>query len=87
MTDVPGQLRHPNILCVVTDQRRPDHMGCAGNTILQTPNLDRLAANGMRFSRCYTDDPMCCPARATMWTGHRSLSDSAGTEAYLAFAP
>ncbi len=62
----------PNILCIVTDQQRADHLGCAGNTLLKTPNIDRLAASGMRFARCYTNDPMCCPARATLWTGHRS---------------
>ncbi len=64
--------RRPNVLCLVTDQQRADHLGCAGNSVLQTPNIDRLAAGGVRFTRSYTSDPMCCPARATLWTGHRS---------------
>ncbi|MCC7352851.1 MAG: sulfatase-like hydrolase/transferase [Anaerolineae bacterium] len=64
--------QRPNILCIVTDQQRADHLGGAGNALLKTPNIDRLATSGMRFTRCYTNDPMCCPARATLWTGHRS---------------
>src|SRR5436309_2950394 len=41
----------PNILFVITDQHRPDHTGFGGNTVVQTPNLDGLAARGTRFDR------------------------------------
>jgi len=59
----------PNFLCVVTDQQRADHLGCAGNPILRTPNLDRLAAQGVRFRRAYCNNPLCMPVRATWFTG------------------
>ena len=61
--------QRPNVLCFVTDQQRHDHLGCAGNPILQTPNIDRLAHSGMRFDRCYVNNPVCMPSRSTMWTG------------------
>jgi arylsulfatase A-like enzyme len=61
--------QHPNVLCFVTDQQRRDHLGCAGNPILQTPNIDRLARSGVRFDRCYVNNPVCMPSRSTMWTG------------------
>jgi len=59
----------PNFVCIVTDQHRADHLGCAGNSVLQTPNLDRLAAQGVRFERAYVNNPLCMPARATFFTG------------------
>jgi arylsulfatase A-like enzyme len=64
-----GATRRPNVLCLVTDQHRHDHLGCAGNPIIQTPNLDRLATSGIRFDRCYVNNPVCMPSRSTMWTG------------------
>jgi len=59
----------PNILILMTDQQRADHMGCAGHPLLQTPNMDRLAAEGMRFSHCCTCSPICMPARASFISG------------------
>jgi arylsulfatase A-like enzyme len=61
--------RPPNIVFFVVDEMRADHMGCAGNPIVQTPNLDRLASEGMRFSRAYCSHTICMPARASMFTG------------------
>ena len=59
----------PNFLCIITDQMRFDHMGCAGNPVIRTPNLDRLAASGVRFTRAYCNNPLCMPSRATLFTG------------------
>lgn len=59
----------PNIILVFPDQHRGDVMGCAGNPAAQTPNLDRLATEGVRFSRCCTNSPLCMPARATLMSG------------------
>jgi arylsulfatase A-like enzyme len=59
----------PNFLIFVTDQHRADHLGCAGHPVLKTPNIDRLAVSGTRFSNCYTSCPACSPARATLFTG------------------
>lgn len=59
----------PNILLVMSDMQRWDALGCYGNVFVQTPNIDRLAETGTRFSRCFTPFPLCTPARATLWTG------------------
>ena len=58
-----------NVLAVIVDQMRGDHMGCAGNPVIRTPNLDRLAASGARFSRAYCNNPLCMPSRSTLFTG------------------
>ena len=62
-------MTHPNILFIMTDQQRWDAMSCAGDWV-NTPNLDRIAAEGVRFSYCVTTTPICIPARVTLATGH-----------------
>ncbi|MFH1927391.1 MAG: sulfatase-like hydrolase/transferase [Chloroflexota bacterium] len=59
----------PNILVIITDQLRQDHLGCYGNTIVRTPNLDRLAVQGVRCDRHYVNNPLCMPSRSTLFTG------------------
>lgn len=59
----------PNILYVFTDQQSALAMSCAGNADLRTPAMDRLAAEGVRFERCYTSQPLCGPNRASMFSG------------------
>jgi len=59
----------PNILLIMTDQQRFDSLGCTGLAAAHTPNLDRLAARGALFERCYTNNPICGPARASLMTG------------------
>lgn len=59
----------PNILLFITDQQRADHLGCAGNPLLRTPNIDSLAATGRRFSRSHVANPICMPNRASLMTG------------------
>ena len=59
----------PNILLIITDQHRADHLACYGNDIVRTPNIDALAARGTRFSRFYVSCPICMPNRATLMTG------------------
>jgi arylsulfatase len=59
----------PNIVLIFPDQHRADSMGCAGNAAMHTPNLDRLAAQGINYRRCYTQSPLCMPARASLVTG------------------
>jgi arylsulfatase A-like enzyme len=58
-----------NILLIVVDQWRRDAMGCAGHPVVRTPHLDRLAADGVRFTRAYSATPTCVPARAALMTG------------------
>ena len=59
----------PNILIFYPDQMRADAMGCAGNAVVKTPNIDRLAREGVHFTEAYTSYPICCPFRASALTG------------------
>jgi choline-sulfatase len=61
-------VRAPNILVVMSDQHRADTMGCAGDAGVLTPNLDRLAAEGVRVPRVSCQGPWCMPARASFLT-------------------
>lgn len=61
--------KRPNILLITTDQQRFDTIHAAGNPYIRTPHLNWLADSGIRFSRCYSDAPVCVPARATIMTG------------------
>jgi arylsulfatase A-like enzyme len=61
--------KRPNIILIVTDQHRADHLGCYGNRIVQTPNMDQLAATGSRFDRFHVASPVCMPNRASLMTG------------------
>lgn len=58
-----------NILVILTDQQRKDSLGCYGNPICKTPNIDRLAENGIRFNRNYVANPICMPSRLCIFTG------------------
>jgi len=60
---------NPNVVCFVADQLRYDHLECNGNDVVDTPNINALAESGVSFDRTYTNNPMCMPARATMFTG------------------
>ena len=59
----------PNILLVLSDDHSCPHVGCYGNPDIKTPNLDRLASEGMRFDRAYVACPQCVPSRAAIMTG------------------
>jgi uncharacterized sulfatase len=61
--------RQPNIVFFFTDQQRWDTCGCYGQRLDVTPNLDRMAAEGVRFERAYTCQPVCGPARSCLQTG------------------
>jgi arylsulfatase A-like enzyme len=56
-------------LLLLTDQQRKDSLGAYGTSFARTPNLDRLAREGVRFERAYGTNPFCCPARASILTG------------------
>jgi len=58
-----------NVLFIITDAQRADHMSCAGNPMVKTPNLDRLAKEGLRFTNHFCTNPICMPNRATLITG------------------
>ena len=62
--------KRPNLLFIMTDQQRFDALSYAGNGVLETPNMDRLAREGAWFENAYTQCAVCGPARASMLTGH-----------------
>jgi arylsulfatase len=61
--------KKPNIILIMTDQHRGDAIGCRGNSIIKTPNIDSIALNGVVFENAYTSTPSCTPARAGLLTG------------------
>ena len=58
----------PNILLIITDQQRWDALSCVSDWV-RTPHMDRLAAEGVRFTNCMTNSPVCVPTRRTLATG------------------
>ncbi|MCK5209941.1 MAG: sulfatase-like hydrolase/transferase, partial [Cyclobacteriaceae bacterium] len=58
-----------NLLFIMTDQQRYDALSIAGNTVLETPNLDRMADQGAYFKNAYTPCAVCAPARSSILTG------------------
>ncbi|MBD3197322.1 MAG: sulfatase-like hydrolase/transferase [Candidatus Lokiarchaeota archaeon] len=58
-----------NVLFIISDAHRADHLSCYGNTQLKTPNIDRLASEGIRFTNYFCTNPICMPNRATLLTG------------------
>ncbi len=76
----------PNLLFIMTDQQRYDALSIAGNTVLETPNLDRLAKQGAYFQNAYTPCAVCAPARASILTGHTVENTGARTNAQAYYA-
>lgn len=67
-------MTQPNILYIFADQMRASAMGCMHDEPVQTPNLDRLAAEGMLFTHAFANTPVCTPSRASLLTGKHALS-------------
>ena len=64
-----NKITTPNIIYIYVDQLSANMMGCAGNQWLNTPAMDYIADNGIRFTRAYTTNPVCSPARVSLLTG------------------
>jgi arylsulfatase A-like enzyme len=64
-----GPAARPNLLFILTDDQRFDALGCAGNSIIRTPNVDRLAGEGVRFDHAFVTTPICAASRASILTG------------------
>ena len=65
----PVSSTRPNIIFIMTDDHAQSAMSAYGNTILKTPNLDRLGAGGVRFENAFVTNSLCLPSRATYLTG------------------
>ncbi|MBV37129.1 MAG: choline-sulfatase [Rhodospirillaceae bacterium] len=75
--------KKPNILFIMVDELAPQALPCHGHPVVQTPNIDRLACEGVVFENAYTNSPICAPARAAMMTGRHTPTIGAfdnGTE-------
>jgi N-acetylglucosamine-6-sulfatase len=70
----------PNIVVVLVDDLRWDELGCTGHPFVQTPNIDRIAAEGVRFRNAFCTTPLCSPVRACLLTGlhthHHGILDN-----------
>jgi N-sulfoglucosamine sulfohydrolase len=69
-----AQESRPNVLVVLSDDHSAAHVGCYGNKDIKTPNLDRFAAEGVRFERAYVACPQCVPSRAAIMTGRSPVA-------------
>src|SRR2546422_11023076 len=64
------QAKHkPNIIFILADDLGYGDLGCYGQMKIKTPNIDRLAAEGMRFTQCYAGSTVCAPSRCSLMTG------------------
>lgn len=81
----PGQTRRPNFLVIVTDDHGVGDVGCYGHNEALTPNLDRLAASGVRFTQWYSNAPVCSASRAAILTG--KYPDRTGVQGALPSQP
>ena len=61
-------IKRPSYILFMTDQQRFDHLGCNGHPVLQTPNIDQMAAEGVNHRRFYVASPVCMPNRASLMT-------------------
>jgi N-sulfoglucosamine sulfohydrolase len=64
----------PNILLILSDDHSAPHVGCYNNPDIRTPNLDKLAADGMRFDRAYVTCPQCVPSRSSIMSGRSPVA-------------
>ena len=66
-----ARTHRPNVLWLMTDEQRPDSIGCYGSAWAKTPCLDELASEGTLYEEAYTPSPVCVPARSSLLTGIR----------------
>ena len=64
-----GQPQKPNIILILTDDLGYGDLSCFGATDLHTPNIDKLASEGLKFTQFYANSPVCSPSRASLLTG------------------
>jgi arylsulfatase len=70
-----GRVDAPNVLWICTDSQRFDTLGCYGNPWVTTPHADRLAREGILFTHCYAQNPLCTPSRGAFLTGRYPVTN------------
>src|SRR6186997_2531042 len=68
--NLPAAEPRPNVLFILMDDLRFDDLACMGHPFVQTPNIDRLAREGVLFRNAFATTPLCSPSRACFLTGH-----------------
>src|SRR3954465_13792678 len=81
-TTAAAQAPKPNILIILCDDLGYGDLGCYGHEAIRTPNLDKLAAQGIRFTECYAASAVCSPSRAGLLTGR--IPSRAGIYSWIA---
>lgn len=84
--------KKPNIVVYLSDDHGWEYLGCYGNAYIQTPHLDSLAKDGIRFTNTFTPTPTCAPSRSTLYTGlyparHGAMGNHTECHAYLKTLP
>lgn len=74
-----------NVLVLMCDHHRFDALGCMGNALAHTPNLDRLAEQSVRFDNCFTQSPVCAPARHSLATGRYAHAHGVITNRHMPY--
>lgn len=83
-----GKNEKPNIIFILCDDMGYGDLGCYGQKYINTPNLDRMAQEGMRFTQAYAGSPVSAPSRATIMTGqHSGHSHVRGNKEYWKDVP
>src|SRR5262249_14807220 len=84
---VSAEPRRPNIVFILADDLGVGHLGCYGQKKIQTPHLDQMAKDGMRFTQAYAGSCVCAPSRSTLMTGlhtgHTPIRANGGGTALL----
>lgn len=72
--DEPARAKKPNVIFIMSDQHNANALGCYGNKEVSTPNLDKLAKQGVRFHNAFCQTGQCVPSRYSLWTGRYARS-------------
>ena len=86
--DIPATAARPNIILLLTDDQRDNTLGAMAHPFVQTPHLDRLMRESVRFRNAYTAEPVCAPSRVSLFTGMRERVHGVGfTSSYQLTEP